>query len=271
MAGGAGNDTYYVDSIGDVVTENVGEGTDTVRTVVTLTLADNVENGVVASTTGIGLYGNALDNHLYGNVGTDTINGGDGNDYIRGGAADDFLYGGNGNDVLGGDAGNDTAFGEDGNDIVNGSDGNDNLYGGAGTDTLNGGNGDDFLVGGDGADSVTGGAGSDKFVFLSTTDSLPGAADTITDMQSNAGAVAGDDVLDFSAIDANSSVTGDQAFAWSDNTAAANSIWYSSIVHNSDGSADMVLNGDTNGDSTADFQVIVHLTTGTLAADDIIF
>jgi Ca2+-binding RTX toxin-like protein len=270
MIGGTGNDTYYVDSLGDSVIENPGEGTDAIRTTVTLTLADNIEYGVVASTTGIGLYGNALDNHLYGNAGTDTLDGGDGNDYIRGGASDDFLYGGNGNDVLGGDAGNDTQFGQDGNDLVNGGDGNDNLYGGAGHDVLNGGNGDDFLVGGDGADTITGNAGSDRFVFLATTDSLPGSADSITDMQSNAGPVAGDDILDFSAIDANTTASGDQAFAWSDNTAAANSIWYSSIVHNSDGSADMVLNADVNGDTTADFQLMVHLTTGTLAVDDLI-
>ena len=36
MAGGAGNDTYIVDNAGDVVTETVGEGTDTVMTTVQL-------------------------------------------------------------------------------------------------------------------------------------------------------------------------------------------------------------------------------------------
>ena len=45
MIGGAGNDTYIVDDAGDVVTENAGEGTDTVRTTLaSYTLGANVEN-----------------------------------------------------------------------------------------------------------------------------------------------------------------------------------------------------------------------------------
>ncbi|HEY8192105.1 MAG TPA: calcium-binding protein, partial [Alphaproteobacteria bacterium] len=42
MIGGAGNDTYVVDNVGDVVTENAGEGTDLVQTSVTYTISANV-------------------------------------------------------------------------------------------------------------------------------------------------------------------------------------------------------------------------------------
>jgi Ca2+-binding RTX toxin-like protein len=271
MDGGTGNDTYYVDNIGDVVTENANEGTDTVHTTVTYSLTDNVENGYIDGSLGVGLYGNALDNTLVGNAGDDTINGNDGNDTIHGGGGMDFLYAGNGDDTVYGDTGNDTLFGESGSDHLYGGDGTDTLYGGADNDVLDGGIGHDVLIGGAGQDTLTGGADSDTFLFQATTDSQVGAYDTVTDFQSNLGTVAGDDVLDFSGIDANASVSGDQAFTWNNDTAAANSLWYSAMTHNGDGSADMLINGDTNGDGVADFQVMVHLTTGNLFTDDIIF
>ena len=45
MAGGTGNDIYIVDNPGDIVLENSGEGTDTVKTVLAAyTLGDDVEN-----------------------------------------------------------------------------------------------------------------------------------------------------------------------------------------------------------------------------------
>src|SRR5262249_32517895 len=45
MFGGLGNDTYIVDNAGDVVSEDPGEGTDTVQTALNAyTLPDNVEN-----------------------------------------------------------------------------------------------------------------------------------------------------------------------------------------------------------------------------------
>ncbi|MCX8500664.1 MAG: calcium-binding protein, partial [Alphaproteobacteria bacterium] len=44
MKGGGGNDTYYVDNIADQVIEKSGEGIDSVRSSVSTTLSDNVEN-----------------------------------------------------------------------------------------------------------------------------------------------------------------------------------------------------------------------------------
>ncbi len=108
MMGGAGDDTYVVEQAGDVVVENAGEGTDTVETKVSFSLAGtNVENLVMnisASGTHLTytLTGSDGDNNIMGGNGQDTIIGGAGNDTLSGGAdIDTFVFGpGSGNDVV---------------------------------------------------------------------------------------------------------------------------------------------------------------------------
>ena len=100
MIGGAGSDSYFVDNLGDNIIEHPGEGIDTAYVSVSgYTLADNVEIGVVGTTTGITLSGNSGDNYLYGNSGDDTLIGGAGNDFLSGGGGANTLIGGTGDDV----------------------------------------------------------------------------------------------------------------------------------------------------------------------------
>jgi Ca2+-binding RTX toxin-like protein len=91
MTGGAGNDTYFVDDAGDMVIENLNEGTDAVFAAVDHTLAANVETLVLQGSGTLSGTGNALANSIYGNAGNNTLNGG---------AAADLLTGNDGNDTF---------------------------------------------------------------------------------------------------------------------------------------------------------------------------
>ena len=118
LVGGAGNDTYIVDSASDVVFENAGEGVDEVQSSVSLTLSANVENLVLLGESALSGTGNATANILTGNALANSLDGGAGDDSILGGGGDDTLIGGDGNDTLVGGVGTTTAQGGDGNDIV---------------------------------------------------------------------------------------------------------------------------------------------------------
>ncbi|MDP2015592.1 calcium-binding protein [Hydrogenophaga sp.] len=99
MRGGTGDDTYFVERAADVVTENANEGSDSVRSTVTLTLGANVEHLMLLGTAAIHGTGNTLNNQLTGNSGANSLSGGAGNDTLQGMAGNDTLIGGAGNDT----------------------------------------------------------------------------------------------------------------------------------------------------------------------------
>jgi Ca2+-binding RTX toxin-like protein len=100
MIGGLGNDSFVVNVVGDVVTENLNEGTDTVNSSVTYTLPANVENLTLTGASPINGTGNGLVNTITGNAANNQLNGGAGNDTINGGIGIDRLTGGIGNDIF---------------------------------------------------------------------------------------------------------------------------------------------------------------------------
>ncbi len=92
--------TDIVDNMGDVITENASEGNDTVRSSVTLTLANNVENLVLTGTTAINGTGNTLNNTITGNSAANTLSGGTGADTMIGGAGNETYVVDNMGDIV---------------------------------------------------------------------------------------------------------------------------------------------------------------------------
>jgi Ca2+-binding RTX toxin-like protein len=107
MQGGLGNDTYTIDNVGDLVTEALNQGTDSVKTTISYVLTDNVEKLTLLGTNNIDGTGNDLNNTLTGNTGNNTLMGLGGVDTIVGGAGNDILVGGTGKDTLTGGLGSD--------------------------------------------------------------------------------------------------------------------------------------------------------------------
>jgi VCBS repeat-containing protein len=189
------------------------------------------------------LRGGAGDDLLKGSGGADLLVGGGGADTLQGGDGADGLIGSSGSDLLAGNGGSDLINGGAGSDLLNGGDGDDILQGGGDGDTLAGGAGDDLLHGGLGGDVLDGGAGADHYVFDALNDSWRGAPDLIDHLEAQ-------DVIDVSAIDADASLAGDQAFvlvAAFDGTAGQAVLSYDRTARQT------LLMLDADGDGKAEF------------------
>lgn len=186
LVGGQGNDTYIVDTTTDIITENAGEGTDTVKSSVTFTLGNNVEKLTLTGAAAINGTGNGLKNTLTGNNANNTLIGNAGNDTLNGNAGIDTLLGGPGNDIYVVDTTTDiiTENAREGTDTVKSSvtytlGGNlekltltgaaaINGTGNSLNNTLTGNSASNSLTGLAGNDTLNGGGGNDKYIWTAT-------------------------------------------------------------------------------------------------------
>lgn len=109
MAGGLGNDIYYIDNLGDRVIEQMNGGIDEVLVsgIARYTLAEDVENMTFSGSGTFSGTGNDLANVIKGGDGENTLTGDGGNDTLIGGAKTDRLIGGTGADTMYGLGGDD--------------------------------------------------------------------------------------------------------------------------------------------------------------------
>jgi Ca2+-binding RTX toxin-like protein len=255
---GYGGDDLFSAISGGVNTINGGSGVDTVQ------FDSNGADSIVSThvdlsvsgpqDTGAGTVTFVQIENLSGSMNeesSDHFFGSKADNILAGADADDELHGAAGNDLLLGDG---SIFGDFGAAGYSGAQTVVQEGFGAGADTLDGGVGVDSLVGGAGGDQLTGGAGPDAFIFLDITDSnTAGGVDLITDL-------TGKDTIDLSAIDADTTIDGDQAF----HLVKTFSGQAGELVRSYNAQANEThFLMDVNGDGTADMDIAV---TGNLHA-----
>ncbi|MCX7257375.1 MAG: Ig-like domain-containing protein, partial [Polaromonas sp.] len=258
MTGGDGSDTYYVDNAGDVVSETNAVastgGVDLVySSLSTYTLGANVENGRITASGTASLTGNSLDNILYAGAGSNVLDGGLGTDTVS------YLYATAGVTVSLASIVAQATVGSGSDTLKN----VENLTGSSYADILTGNTGNNVLTGGLGADQLTGGTGADKFVFSSLAEmGLTSTTwDTITDFKTSEG-----DKIDLLGVDANTALTGDQAFTFLGAVSAftgdaTGQLRFDVATH--------TLYGSTDADTAAEFAIVLT-GVSSLASTDLV-
>ncbi len=202
------------------------------------------------------------DMDFVGKAGSQSITGGSGSDTVNYSASNDRVWinlatgntqhghaggdkltdienliGSRFNDIMKGNAESNRIEGGAGNDQLEGAAGQDRLYGGAGNDKITGGKDGDLLFGGEGRDT---------FVYTHINDSRPADRDVIGDF------VSGQDKLSLKAIDARSTTPQDEAFKFIEDSHFSKTAGELRLTKQSGG---MLLEGDVNGDGTADLSI----------------
>jgi serralysin len=231
LIGGSGDDTYIIDNVGDTVVEAIGEGTDLIKSSVTINLGagafigQDIENVTLTGSAAVNITGNAINNILTGNDGANVIDGGAGADTMAGGLGNDTYVLDNIGDTV-------TELFNAGIDTVKTSvaittaisNVENYLYTGAAdwvftgnalANAITGGSGNDTLDGGAGADTLAGGLGNDTYIVDDVGDKITeaanaGTADTVRLAGSLSGYILGANLenLDASQMMSDETLTG---------------------------------------------------------------
>lgn len=233
---------------GNVIISNAVTGTK-VTSVDVSGLSAAATVNVSNSTSAVTATGNAIDGGVF------TFTGGSNTDNITGGIGDDVLSGGNGADTINGGAGADTIIGGKGADIITG---------GAGVDVYREAAPETDANGGDKIQDFAAGTGGDEIevnITTSATVSLEEiAADALTAKEADNGDVFV--ITGGTVVDTSGNETADLA--------ALNDVLMAGSTSAEKGAEVLVVvNGDTDGDGTADMIQVFYLhetggtTTGT--------
>ena len=137
-------------------------------------------------------------------------------------------------------------------------DGSVRIISGAGDDLLFGSAGNDILSGGLGADALDGSGGNDSYVYRTTTESTSASRDTI--------AFVSGDKIDVSLIDAIAGTPANEGFTFIGSAVFSN---ISGQLRAAQSGGQWIVEGDVNGDGTADL-VIAVTSAAPLTASDFI-